>query len=424
MTATRTAPFRFSVIVASRGRPEWLQRCLLSLRQQDYPVFEIVVVSESNSLAGLSSLGVKTVPFEDANLAIARNKGIAFSSGEICAFIDDDAVAEPLWLYRLSEAFAATSADAVVGYVRGRNGISFQSRVAFVDAEAETHAALFDGEQSFVPDPPQGQALKLVGTNMAVRREALLAQRGFDQAFRFFLEDTDLSLRLAQGGCKLAVAPLAEVHHGFAASARRTRQRAPLDLFDVGRSTSYYLHKHLGRADGEFWDRLKQRELKRLARHLVAGTCEPRDVRHCLARLKAGWEDGSDVKVGETADFLDGPEVPFVNVSESHKAQRILSSYWFHKRRSLCQTAEKIVKNGEAATVLSFSLTSVRHHVSYDNAGFWLQTGGLFGPSDRDAPVFKRYRFAERVQNEIRRVAKRRGIGDCDDRKWWEHLRH
>ncbi|MEM7717775.1 MAG: glycosyltransferase [Pseudomonadota bacterium] len=420
MTPRAAVPFKFSVVVASRGRPAWLKRCLLSLCQQDYPAYEVLVVAESETLAQIAQPAVKKVPYEEANLSAARNRGVAAAAGEICAFIDDDAVAEPLWLYRLSEAFAVTSADAVVGFVRGRNGISFQSRLALVDAEAETHQVATDREQPFVPTVPNGQAVKLVGTNMAIRRNVLRSVGGFDEIYRFYLEDSDLSRRLAQKGKRLAVAPLAEVHHGFAASPRRTRQRAPRDLFDIGRSTSYFLGRHFGSTDDEFWVRLERRERKRLSRHLVAGTCEPRDMIRCLESLLTGWRDGLKATFKEPTHNIAEPEAPFANLGDSRRSHEILSSYWFHKRRNLLRTAEKFTKADQQATVLSFSLTTIRHHVSYADAGFWLQTGGLFGPSERDGPAFQWCRFADRVEREIRRVAKSRGIGECDTRKWWD----
>ena len=238
------APLSFSVIVVSRHRSSWLARCIKAVRQLDHPAFECVIVADRDSLSQVDSDGLKTVAFDDANIAAARNAGISAAAGDVCAFVDDDAVPEPMWLHHHQAALDATGAEASLGYVRGRNGISFQSQVAFVDAEAETHAKRFDGDAPFVPKPPLGQAAKLVGTNMAIRRATLARMAGFDPALRFFLDDTDLSLRLASAGGRIAAAPLAQVHHGFAASERRTGMRAPLDLFDIGRSSAIFFRRH------------------------------------------------------------------------------------------------------------------------------------------------------------------------------------
>lgn len=415
MTARADPPLRFSVIVASRSRPTWLRRCLSGLRQLDYPEFEIILVADPESLVGIDTPNIKTVPYDTANLAAARNIGIAHAAGDLCAFIDDDAVPEPLWLRHLADAFHATSSAAVVGFVRGRNGISYQSELSSVDDEAETHEETVEGDIPTVPVLGKRRAVKLVGTNMAVRLETLVRVGGFDEAFRFFLEDSDISLRLGHDGARMAVAPLAQVHHGFAPSKRRTRLRAPLDLFDIGRSTSHYLCKHMGAAGDELWLRLEDRERRRLLRHMVAGTCEPQEVSRRLERLRAGWEEGtlqkptlSSASAPETIQFLRYPSLP-----EDH---RIYASQWVTQRASLLKQAAKQIEEGGRASVFSFSLTPVRHRIRYVDAGFWLQTGGVFGKSDRTDPAFRWCRFADRLKREISCVAKIRGIRETAKR--------
>ena len=95
MTGERL-PISFSVIVVSWQRPDWLSRCLCALRQIDHPNFEIVVVADSPSLQANDTSGMKSLAFDAPNISEARNSGIAEASGDFCAFIDDDAVPEPL----------------------------------------------------------------------------------------------------------------------------------------------------------------------------------------------------------------------------------------------------------------------------------------------------------------------------------------
>ena len=421
MSDLAPTPLKFSAIVASRHRPTWLKTCLSGLRQQDYPNFEIVVVADCESLAGIDDPRIKCVTCEDANLSKARNIGIAHSGGDICAFIDDDAVPEPLWLHHLASAFRETSAVAVTGYVRGRNGLSFQSKAHTVDGEAETHAFALDADVPTDPDVPEGHAMKLVGTNMAIRRDILVKAGGFDESFRFYLDDSDLSMRLANMGRRIGVQPLAQVHHGFAPSSRRTARRAPLNLFEIGRSTAIFLRKHGDLTRDDYWRRLKRRERRRLVQHMVAGTCEPRDVGARIAGLRDGWQSGL------TANFEDPPTMlakePFHSFPAAPASHEVFASPWFFKRAHLVHAAEKIVESGGRASVFSFSLTPVRHHVRYVGSGVWLQSGGVYGRSDRNGPVFKWCRFAERLRGEIRRVAKFRGIGENEYSKWWDHSR-
>ena len=185
---------RFSVILASRGRPAELLRTLQAIRQLDHSDFEVVVVADPTSLAALSEDWFRTVPFDEPNLSKARNAGIEAAAGDTCAFIDDDAVPEPLWLQHHEAALAATGAVASVGFVRGRNGIGFQSRVASMNREPETHQENDRGDAPFVPVLAKGRALKLIGTNMVVRRQTLAQLGGFDPAYRYFL-----GMRRAEG---------------------------------------------------------------------------------------------------------------------------------------------------------------------------------------------------------------------------------
>ncbi|MGR3514647.1 MAG: glycosyltransferase family 2 protein [Paracoccaceae bacterium] len=415
------APLRFSVIVASQRRPRWLRRCLLSLRQQRYSQFEIIIVADRESLQSLDTSEIKPIEFDESNLAKARNLGIGTAAGDVCAFIDDDAAAEPLWLAHLAAGLQKTSADAAVGFVRGRNGISFQSQAASVDAEAETHNEPSAISEAYVPKLGKGRALKLIGTNMAIRRAVLCDLHGFDQNFRFFLEDADLSLRLAEHGFRSAVVPLATVHHSFAPSPRRTQRRAPLDLTDIGRSTAYFLRQHNGSADDLLYARVFQRERARVLRHMVNGTCEPHHVRHRLETLRRGWLEGGALP-SQPAAIPQG-QTTFLPVSPLTGEQILFSSKWLSQRPKLRRFAKEAVRTGQAASVFSFSLTPFRHQVQFKEPGYWLQTGGVYGKSNREEPAFKWCRFADRLEDEMRRVANERGIGENDSVKWWDNWR-
>lgn len=402
---------RFSVIVASWKRPLWLRRCLRAVASLDYPAFEVIVVADRDSLSEIEPARLKTVEVSYANLSEARNAGLTEAAGEVCAFIDDDAVPEPMWLMHLNDAIRRTGADAVVGYVRGRNGISFQSRVASVDAEAESHPEPDEGDQPFVPRIAPGCALKLIGTNMAIRRDVALEIGGFDPQLRFFLDDADMSMRLADAGHRLAVAPLAEIHHAFAPSSRRTALRAPMDLSDIGRSTAIYTRKHLGMADPEILDRIRIRERARLLRHMVRGTCEPRDVGLRIEGLERGWDEGCAVDLLDSRPLAPKPS-RFAGIDPIPSGHTVIADRLYLRRRAALRKAEAAAESGQRVSLFSFSLTPVRHHLRYTASGVWFQSGGIFGRSVRTEPIVRWCSFAHTVEREMRRVAKLRGFGD------------
>ncbi|MDD9922194.1 MAG: glycosyltransferase family 2 protein [Boseongicola sp.] len=401
-----------SVVVVSQNRPTWLSRCLTSLSQLAYPNFEIVVVADAAGLAAVArhplADDIHAIEFNEANISAARNTALGQCAGEIVAFVDDDAVAEPMWLSHLVEGFMETDAAGVVGFVRGRNGISFQSRVCSVDAEAETHEEPPGNDSPFVPHLRNGRALKLVGTNCGFRRDILCQLGGFDPTFSFFLEDSDASMRLAKAGHILAVAPLAEVHHSFAESVRRTPHRRPRRLFDIGRSTAAYVRRYEFANQDEIRERIFRREFMRLEQHLATGTAEPRDLPKLMKDLEAGWVEGLSLNLLNPSP-IEPRKSPFKPIKLMKKSHKIESARLLGRKQARRQ-AEEWARSGHPASVFSFSLTPVRHHVRYLDSGVWVQTGGQFGRSDRNDRLFRWCRFADRVRDEIRRVEKQRGI--------------
>ena len=237
-----------SVVIVSRERPQSLSLCLLGVARLVYSPYEIIVVADAAGIDAARALpfanALKLVRFDEPNISTARNRGITESAGEIVTFIEDDAVPEPMWLERLREAFAQPDVSAAGGFVLGRNGISWQWRERSVDRQGRAHTLPIEGQQPVLPVAPEGHAVKTEGTNMAIRRSVLAELGGFGPAFRFFLAETDLNLRLAEQGHRTALAPAAEVHHAYGPSDMRRGDRAVRDLTAVGQSSMVFLRCH------------------------------------------------------------------------------------------------------------------------------------------------------------------------------------
>ncbi len=403
-----TAPA--SVIVVSRGRPQALLRCLTGIEQLDHPAFEVVVVADPAGLAALTEAGfdgrIKAVPFDTPNISAARNEGLAQAAGDVAAFIDDDAVPEPTWLRHLCAPFTEADVAAAGGYVRGRNGISFQHRGRQVDALGD-HAPLdLAGDTAQVFGGAPGRAIKTEGTNCAFRSDVLRARGGFDPAFRFYLDETDVNLRLARAGARTAIVPLAQVHHGFAASERRRASRMPRDLHEVGASQAVLLRRHAPQdAFAPTLARFRAAQRRRLLRYMVAGLCEPRDVRRLMATLDAGIAEGTRRGLADLPP-LSPPQTEFRLFQPRHPVtgMKILAGR-FWSRRTLRRDAEHLLRGGERVSLFLFSPTALYHSVTFRPEGYWEQRGGLFGRSDRGAPAFRLTTFGKRLRAEVSRVA-------------------
>ncbi len=398
-----------SVIVVSRDRPKALLRCLTGLRQLFYDPFEVIVVADPSGITALQEAGVlrtvKHAVFDKHNISAARNIGLGLASGEVIAFIDDDAVPEPTWLTHLIAPFGDETVSAAGGFVRGRNGITFQSKARRVNRlGVHDDIALTDTQPTVLAATP-GNAIKTEGTNCAFRRDVLVSLGGFDPAFHFYLDETDLNLRLARIGAKTAIVPLAEVHHGFASSAQRRRSRMPKTLFDVGASLVVFLRKH---ADTSDYDparaTMRAEQNARLIRHMIAGTCEPGDVTAVMKTLEAGFAAGAVRDFGQMP--VPAAEQPvftrFETLDRTAESVSLAGRPWSQRR--LRKTALRQVALGNRVSLFCFSPTARYHRVSFEPEGYWFQTGGLFGRSERRAPLVQILGFSQRLRREKKRV--------------------
>ncbi|MDR3450111.1 MAG: glycosyltransferase [Alphaproteobacteria bacterium] len=229
-----------SIVVNTLDRADSLDRTLIGLRQLRYPNFEVVVVQgpcadATGDVLARHADAIRIGHCHEANLSMSRNIGIAMAKGEIIAFIDDDAVPEPDWLDHLVAAFKDPAVGAVGGFIRNPGGIRFQYQVVIADR----FGAAMLKQPGGLPDRP-GQYVSPTGTSVAIRRAALLAIGGFDEEYAYFLDETDVNLRLLDAGWRLALIPDAEVHHKFAQNQVRGADRVPQSMYLIARSKSYF----------------------------------------------------------------------------------------------------------------------------------------------------------------------------------------
>jgi GT2 family glycosyltransferase len=390
-----------SVIIASRHRPVELDLCLRALGLQDHSSLEIVVVADPAGLASAMRSGVahKAVAFDEANISAARNLGVAATSGQILAFIDDDAVAEPSWAGRLAHALQTPGVVAVTGPVLGTNGISVQWGTVFVDTVGLDHDA-----------PEDGRVLKLLGTNMAFRADSLRAIGGFDPAYRFFLDDADASRRIALKGSSVFVQE-AVVQHGFAPSAQRRGDRVPLSLVDIGRSRAIFLRRHGAEEGREQVEReLWAEQSARLTRHVAAGRIGTAKSQELMAGLAKGWAEGWGAALPNLTPLQDC-RVPAVLCQSTGPRDGVVLSGRFWARRRLMARAAGLAREGLIVTVICLTPGPRAHRHRFDQAGFWTQIGGTLGWSDRRGPRIIWRRFATRIRQEIARLSTTRPVG-------------
>ena len=113
-----------SVVICAYTLDRWddLSAAVWSCLDQSLTPYEVIVVIDHNeelhSRAAHDLPGVQVVPNRSTKgLSGARNTGVATSTGEIVAFLDDDAYAESEWLERMVAPMSDQTVAGVGGWV-------------------------------------------------------------------------------------------------------------------------------------------------------------------------------------------------------------------------------------------------------------------------------------------------------------------
>lgn len=124
-----SSPPHISVCICTYKRPEYLYGLLKELAIQETAgqfAYSIVVVDNDiqqsaesviNTIRLESSLRIQYCVEPEQNIALARNKAVMNSTGELIAFIDDDEFPVNTWLLNHYEFLCRTNADGTLGPV-------------------------------------------------------------------------------------------------------------------------------------------------------------------------------------------------------------------------------------------------------------------------------------------------------------------
>jgi glycosyltransferase involved in cell wall biosynthesis len=196
---------RISVVVCTYNGARTFRETMEGLKELDYPDYEVIVVddgSTDHTIEIAREYEVNLISTINNGLSYARNVGWKAATGEIVAYIDDDAYPDPHWLKYLASTFLTTS---FVG-VGGPNLLPWgDGPVAECVANAPggpVHVLVSDREAEHIP-----------GCNMAFRRTALEAIGGFDPRFRTAGDDVDVCWSIQQQGWNIGYNPAAVVWH-------------------------------------------------------------------------------------------------------------------------------------------------------------------------------------------------------------------
>src|SRR6266702_1226333 len=196
---------RVSVVVCTYNGARTIRDCLKGLGRLEYPDYEVIVVDDGSTdrtAAIAREYDCRLISTENRGLAHARNVGLAAATGEIVAYLDDDASPDPRWLTYLAATFLSTSHAAVGGPNIAPTGDGPIAECVARSPGGPVHVLLTDRDAEHIP-----------GCNMAFRKACLAAIDGFDPRFRVAGDDVDVCWRLQARGWTLGFSPAAMVWH-------------------------------------------------------------------------------------------------------------------------------------------------------------------------------------------------------------------
>jgi lipopolysaccharide/colanic/teichoic acid biosynthesis glycosyltransferase/glycosyltransferase involved in cell wall biosynthesis len=200
-----------SVIIPVCNGAATIGGCIQALQQQTLPrlCYEIIVIDHGSSdeTPRLAQEAGATVICRPGSAAGARNAGVGAAAGAIVSFTDATCAPAPDWLAQITSPFQEANVIGCKGvYGNKRPGVMAR----FVQLEYEEKYSRLSRQKQ----------IDFIDTySAAYRRDVLLANGGFDERF-LWLEDQELSFRLAARGYRLIFQPAAVVYDHQRATLR------------------------------------------------------------------------------------------------------------------------------------------------------------------------------------------------------------
>jgi len=246
INATEMTQKKCAVIIVTHQSQAYFFHCLQALKQQTYPLSQIVVVdSGSEEVSYLSDPSI-TLHIAGKNIGFCEGNNMGFSladpSMDYILFLNPDAFLTPTFVEQ-AVAYLSQPATKKVGALTGTLlGFNMPQLIptGLVDSRGifrTWHGRWYDrdqGQPTAIPFEKEVENVPaLCGACMFCRREALkeveiTANEIMDSRFFMYKEDIDLSLRLRRQGWELQYLPHLSVYH--CRGWQKERQKIPYHL--------------------------------------------------------------------------------------------------------------------------------------------------------------------------------------------------
>jgi GT2 family glycosyltransferase len=209
---TKNVPFpierkwpRVTVVVALYNAAKTLNECLMSLTKLNYPNYEVIVVNDGSTDESANIIArypFRSITTKNQGISASRNQGMKAATGEIVAYIDSDAMADPDWLSFLVVTLQESDFAAVGGPNLVPSDDNWIAKCVYRSPGGPTQVMLDDKFAEHIP-----------GCNMAFKKWVLEEIEGFDPVFTNAADDVDICWRLLEKNYSIGFSPSAVVWH-------------------------------------------------------------------------------------------------------------------------------------------------------------------------------------------------------------------
>jgi GT2 family glycosyltransferase len=219
---------RISIVIITYNSGSVLHACLNELAGKDRataPENSEWIIVDNNSTDGSIEIALQKYPhirllrnMENRGFAVAANQGWRMAQNEQILFLNTDVEIFEDSIQKLIGILQREPKAGVAGPRLRRKNLTIQKSVCPQPTLSnELLRPLFKLRTSLMEPLYRGNAHYIVpslrGACFLMRRCALESVNGFDERYFFYLEETDLFLRLQQKGWKILYCPCSEVIH-------------------------------------------------------------------------------------------------------------------------------------------------------------------------------------------------------------------
>lgn len=219
-----------SVIIPNWNGEHLLKTCLVSLSNQSFKDFEVIIVdngSKDNSVRLIKESFPKFKVIQlnkNTGFAYAVNRGIEEAKGELLFLLNNDTECHP---DVIKNFVASAKKHPEIGFFAAKM-LQFENREKLDSAgdwiDAVGHADhIGRGEKDTAEFNKEGAIFLASGGGMLIRREVLKKIGLFDEDYFAYFEDVDLCLRSQMAGFKGWYEPKAIIYHMHKATSSKNR---------------------------------------------------------------------------------------------------------------------------------------------------------------------------------------------------------